>query len=71
MFVLRAEKVTVYEPKLTFSARNTNIYKICKLHKAIFSVSYNIRHLTLQFTNLRILFLAAVKDFVLFAYIEC
>ena len=26
----------------TFSARNTNIYKICKLYRAIFSVFYNI-----------------------------
>ena len=27
---------------VTFSARNTNIYKICKLCNAIFSVFYNI-----------------------------
>jgi hypothetical protein len=27
---------------VTISARNTNIYKICKLRKAIFSVFYNI-----------------------------
>ena len=27
---------------VTFSARNTNIYKICKLRRAIFSVFYNI-----------------------------
>ena len=27
---------------VTFSARNTNVYKICKLRKAIFSVFYNI-----------------------------
>ena len=32
--------------KLPFSARNTNIYKICKLQGAIFSVFYNQ---TLQF----------------------
>jgi hypothetical protein len=34
MFVLglRAEIVTIFEPKMvTISARNTNIYKICKL----------------------------------------
>jgi hypothetical protein len=43
MFVLRAEIVTIFEPKMvTISARNTNILKICKLRKAIFSVFYNI-----------------------------
>jgi hypothetical protein len=43
MFVLRAEIVAIFEPKMvTISARNTNILKICKLRKAIFSVFYNI-----------------------------
>jgi hypothetical protein len=43
MFVLREEIVTIFEPKMvTISARNTNILKICKLRKAIFSVFYNI-----------------------------
>jgi hypothetical protein len=43
MFVLRAEIVTIFEPKMvTISARKTNIYKICKLCKAIFSKLYNI-----------------------------
>jgi hypothetical protein len=43
MFVLCAEIVTIFEPKMaTISARNTNILKICKLRKAIFSVFYNI-----------------------------
>jgi hypothetical protein len=43
MFVLRAEIVTIFGSKMvTISARNTNIYKICKLRKAIFSVFYNI-----------------------------
>ena len=43
MFVLRAEIVTIFEPKMvTISARNTNIYKIFKLYKAIFSKLYNI-----------------------------
>jgi hypothetical protein len=43
MFVLRAEIVTIFEPKMvTISARNTNKYKICKLRKAIFSKLYNI-----------------------------
>jgi hypothetical protein len=43
-FVLRAEIVTTFRSKMvTISARNTNIYKICKLREAIFSVfSYNI-----------------------------
>jgi hypothetical protein len=35
-----------FEPKMvTISARNTNILKICKLRKAIFSVFYNISQL--------------------------
>jgi hypothetical protein len=39
MFVLRAEIVTIFEPKMiTISARNTNILKICKFRKAMFSV---------------------------------
>jgi hypothetical protein len=43
MFVLRAEIVTIFEPKMvTISARNTNILKICKVRKAIFSAFYNI-----------------------------
>jgi hypothetical protein len=43
MFVLCAEIVTIFGSKMvTISARNTNIYKICKLCKAIFSVFYNI-----------------------------
>ena len=43
MFVLRAEIVDIFEPKMvTISARNTNILKMCKLRKAIFSVFYNI-----------------------------
>ena len=43
MLVLRAEIVTIFEPKmLTIPARNTNIYKICKLFKIIFSKLYNI-----------------------------
>ena len=43
MFVLRAEIVIIFGSKMvTISARNTNILKICKLRKAIFSVFYNI-----------------------------
>jgi L-cysteine desulfidase len=43
MFVFRAEIVTIFGSKMvTISARNTNIYKICKPRKAIFSVFYNI-----------------------------
>jgi hypothetical protein len=41
MFVLRAEIVTIFEPKMvTISARNTNIYKICKLCKTIYFPSF-------------------------------
>ena len=43
IFVLRAEIVTIFGSKMvTISARNTNMLKICKLRKAIFSVFYNI-----------------------------
>jgi hypothetical protein len=43
IFVLRAEIVTIFEPKMvTIAARNANILKICKLRKAIFSTFYNI-----------------------------
>ena len=42
MFALRA-KVTIFVAKTVNSfARSTNIYKLCKLHIAIFSVFYNI-----------------------------
>jgi hypothetical protein len=40
MFVLPAEIVTIFSSKMvTISARNTNILKICKLRKAIFTSS--------------------------------
>jgi hypothetical protein len=43
IFALRAVKITIYEPKVViFTARDTNIYKICELHRAIFSPFYNI-----------------------------
>jgi hypothetical protein len=49
MFVLRAEIVTIFGSKMvTISARNENIYKICKLRKAIFSLFYNIPNQILQ-----------------------
>jgi hypothetical protein len=42
MFVLRAEIVTIFEPKMvTISARDTNIYKIYKLCRAILSKIYS------------------------------
>jgi hypothetical protein len=44
-FVLRAEIPTT----LAISARNTKVYKICKLCKPIFSAFYNISQQTLQF----------------------
>jgi hypothetical protein len=45
IFVLRAEIVTIFGSEMvTISARNTNILKICKLRKAIFSVFYNISY---------------------------
>ena len=51
---------------VTFSARNTNVYKICKLCRAIFFIFYNIS--PPNFATLLILtssFIAVVKDFVL------
>ena len=43
VFVLRAEVLTTFGSKVVvFSARNTKIYKICKLRTAIFSAFYNI-----------------------------
>ena len=49
----------------TFCARNTNICKICKLHRAIFSVFYKISPPSFAiFPTLRS-FLAVAKDFVL------
>ena len=46
IFVLRAEKITTFEPKVAkTSARNANVYKICKLRTAIFSSFYNISRL--------------------------
>jgi hypothetical protein len=43
IFASRAEKITIFEPKVViFTARNTNVlYKICELHRAIFSSFYN------------------------------
>jgi hypothetical protein len=51
MFVLRAEIVTIFEPKMvTISARNTNIYKIWKfLQGYIFQALQTFRNQILQF----------------------
>jgi hypothetical protein len=47
---VRAEIVTIFSSKIvTISARNTNIYKICKLRKAIFSVFTTFHNQILQF----------------------
>jgi hypothetical protein len=65
MFVLRAEIVTIFEPKMvTISARNINILKICKLGKATFSVFYNI--LQPNFAILLIL-ISSLGEFTFFA----
>jgi hypothetical protein len=43
IFVLRAEIATIFGPNVVaISARNTKVYKICELCKAIFSAFYNI-----------------------------
>jgi hypothetical protein len=40
---LRAEIATIFGPNVVaISARNTKVYKVCELCKAIFSASYNI-----------------------------
>ena len=43
-FVLRAEIATIFDPNhvVAISARNTKVYKICELCKAIFSAFYNM-----------------------------
>jgi hypothetical protein len=68
MFVLRAEIVTIFEPKMvTISACNTNRYKICKLCKAIFSKLYtDFATKFCNFTNFIMFFLAVVFDSLLF-----
>ena len=68
MFVLGAEIVTIFEPKMvTISAPNTNIYKICKLCKAIFSKLYNISQPNFAILLISLCsFLAVVFDSLLF-----
>ena len=39
----------IFSDSLFFSARNTKVYKICQLCKAIFSLFYNILQPNLQF----------------------
>jgi hypothetical protein len=42
-FVLRAEIATIFGPNVVaISARDTKVYKICELCKALFSAFYNI-----------------------------
>jgi hypothetical protein len=50
MFVLRAEIVTIFEPKMvTISARNTNIYKIRNFARLYFPSFTTFRNQILQF----------------------
>jgi hypothetical protein len=45
VYICITRKITIYflaESMVIFTARNTNIYKICELHRAIFSSFYNI-----------------------------
>jgi hypothetical protein len=70
MFVLRAEIVTIFERKVvTISARNTNVYKICKLCKAIFSKLYNISQPNFAILLIGIMFFLAVV-FIPFSYLD-
>jgi hypothetical protein len=58
---------TIFEPKMvTISARNTNILKICKLRKAIFSVFYNISWPNFAILLVIMFFSAVVFDSLLF-----
>jgi hypothetical protein len=64
MFVLRAEIVTIFGRKMvTISARNTNIYKMCKLRKAIFSV----QHFVTKFCNFTNFLISSLREFTFFA----
>ena len=42
IYIIINVEVNFVGKMVTSSARNTNIYKTCKLHRAIFSVLYNI-----------------------------
>ena len=55
-----------------FPARNANIYKICELHRAIFSSFYKISqpNLICSFTHFKMLFLGVVLDFILLVLIK-
>ena len=65
MFVLRAEKLTIFAPNVEdFSARDTNISKIRKLRRDVFPVFTAFPSQTFAVTDFKVLFLAVVKDFV-------
>ena len=68
MFVLREEIVTIFEPKMvTISARNTNIYKICKLlQDYIFQVLQHFATKFCNYTNFIMFFSVVVFDSLLF-----
>ena len=68
MFVLHAEIVTIFEPKMvTISGRNTNIYKMYNFAKVIFSKLYNISQTNFAILlNFIMFFLAVVFDSLLF-----
>ena len=69
VFVLCADVLTTFGSKVViFSARNTKIYKICKLRTAIFSAFYNISRPNVVI--LLMLFLAVVVGYVLLAWIK-
>jgi hypothetical protein len=61
-FVLRAEIAAAFGPNVVAisRARNTKVYKICKLCKAIFSAFYNISQPNFAINHFCTLFLLAV-----------
>jgi hypothetical protein len=67
-FVLRAEIATMFGPNVVaISARNTKVYKICELCKAILSAFYNISQ-----PNFAILFIlvCSFREYTFFAKIK-
>jgi hypothetical protein len=63
IFVLRAVKITTFRSKMVvFPARNANIYKICELHRAIFSSFYNISQPNVAILRLILRYLSSYGD---------
>jgi hypothetical protein len=67
-FVLRAEIATISGPNVVaISARNTKVYKICELCKAIFSAFYNISQPDIA---ILLILLRSFREYTFFAKIK-